>query len=184
MATPSTSRLQPGPDDLLACAFTRLCRRLTPEYAVDFAVNRALREISTTPIFKHPKVLMMPIKRQRTHPNGDVEQAWWPWQVCTNCIAVRAKGHCSQWHNALSSRATQQPLQVYMVKPGRRSPLDAPYAWFTDVHEQFMGKDLGYYFSWERRDGVKGPMVSARSLPSLPLSLLLLRARLTRRATG
>lgn len=177
MATPSTSRLQPGPNELRACTFTRMCRRLTPDYDVNFATDRALRDISTTPIFKHPKVFMMPIKMERTRSNGDVEQAWWPWQVCTNCMAVRAKGRCSKWHDALNHPG-QQPLRVYIVKPGQKSPLDAPYAWFTDVRDDFMAKDLGYYFLWERRDGQMSATVSTRTL-SFSFSSLLLSARLT-----
>jgi len=149
-----------------------MCHRLTPDYDINFATDRALRDISTTPIFKHPKVFMMPIKMERTHSNGDVEQAWWPWQVCTNCMAVRAKGRCSKWHEAMT-RAGQQPLRVYIVKPGQKSPYDAPYAWFTDARDDFMAKDLGYYFLWERRDGQMSNTVRTRTLPfslSLPLS--------------
>lgn len=85
-------------------------------------------------------------------------------------MAVRAKGRCSKWHKAITC-AGQQPLRVYIVKPGQKSPLDAPYAWFTDVRDDFMAKDLGYYFLWERRDGQMSTTVSTQTLYfSLPLS--------------
>jgi len=164
MTTPSTSRLDPGPEDLLACAFTRLCRRLTPEYDVGYATNRALRDMATTPIFRHPKVFMMPIYYDRPLSDGTIEQIWYPWQVCTNCMAVRAKAHCELWNTALR---VQQPLAVYHVRPGEdQTPFDV-YAWFTDVREGFMIKDLGFYGPWQCRDGAIRPMVC-----TMPLYLL------------
>ncbi|KAF2844530.1 hypothetical protein T440DRAFT_484115 [Plenodomus tracheiphilus IPT5] len=151
MATPSTSRLDPGPADLLACTFTGICRRKTTEYDVAYAVDRALRDISTTPIFKHPKVWMMPVKEEHVLDNGDMEQVWYPWQVCGNCIAVRAKVRCSLWYQALQ---IHEPLAIYKVKPGQESPLDV-YAWFSTVRDSFLSKDIGYYGLWECRDGEK-----------------------------
>lgn len=141
MASPSLSRVDPGPDDLLACSFTRLCRRDTTDYNLNFATSRAQQGISTTPIFKHPKIFMVPVKDEHPRSNGDVEQTWWPWQVCTNCIAVRAKGWCEKWHVAMRL----PPTHSYVLKPGQKSELDAPYGWFTDMKDSFMDKDLGYY---------------------------------------
>ena len=62
MSTPSTSSLDPGPDELRACDFTRLYRRQTPKYNTAFAADRAIRDICTTPIFKSPKVFMVLVK--------------------------------------------------------------------------------------------------------------------------
>jgi hypothetical protein len=141
---------------MMACSFTAYCRRLTPEYKTDFAVDRALREMGTTPIFKHPKVWMMPISREQLLDNGDMAQAWFPWQVCTNCIAVRAKTRCSHWHKSLGMK---EPLAVFRLKPGEKSPNDA-YTWFTpSVRDAFLNKDLGYYELWTCRDGTQKPLV-------------------------
>ncbi|OAK93383.1 hypothetical protein IQ06DRAFT_311627 [Phaeosphaeriaceae sp. SRC1lsM3a] len=156
MPSLTTSRLQPNPDDMVACSFTTSCRRETPEYKVNFAVDRALRDMGTTPIFKHPKVWMMPISEEQQLDNGDIAQAWFLWQVCTNCMAVRAKARCSHWHRALGVR---EPLAVFHLKPGEKSSYDA-YAWFTpSVRDAFLNKDLGYYDLWTCRDGTQKSML-------------------------
>lgn len=160
MTGPSTSRLDPGANDLLACTFTGICRRSTPEYNANYATDRALREICTTPIFKHPKVLMIPIKNEKQLDDGRIGQAWFPWQVCTNCIAGRAKCRCSLWYAAMQITT---PIQVYKLQPGQVSDWDSSYGWFTGLRDYFSMKDLGYYELWECHDGMKRTIV--RLLP-------------------
>ncbi|PVH90687.1 hypothetical protein DM02DRAFT_710307, partial [Periconia macrospinosa] len=154
MSTPSTSSLHPGPNELRACAFTRLCRRQTPEYDTAFAADRAIREICTTPIFQSPKVFMIPVKQEQQLVDGRVLQAWFPWQVCTNCLAGRAKGRCSHFFQALQ---VQQPMRTFVLRPGEQSEFDV-YAWFTDNRNGFLAKDLGFYDLWMCRDGVERTM--------------------------
>jgi hypothetical protein len=84
-----------------ACDFTRICRRGTTEYIVAYAEERARRGIATTPIFKRPKVWIVPIEQERVLGNGYIEQKWYPWQACPNCIAVPAKAWCSIWRAAV-----------------------------------------------------------------------------------
>ncbi len=157
MTTPSTSRLNPGPDDLLACTFTQLCRRGSQEYNMSYATERALRDLCMTPLFKHPKVFMVPVKREQQNSDGSFLQAWFPWQVCTNCIAGRAKGRCSLWYTSLHINT---PMRVHHLMPGQVSDDDYSYGWFTnDVRDAFLSKDLGFYELWQCRDGKMRPSV-------------------------
>jgi hypothetical protein len=159
MPSLSTSRLQPSlaDGDMVACSFTAYCRRETPEYKMDFAVDRALRHMGTTPLFKHPKVWMIPVADEQQLSNGDVAQAWFPWQACTNCIAARAKSRCSHWLKAIR---VQQPIEVFRLKPGERSANDVSYGWFTpSFRDAFLNKDLGFYDPWTRRDGTQSQTV-------------------------
>ena len=87
---------------------------------------------------------MLPVKQEGLAPNGKVHQAWYPWQVCANCLAVRAKGRCSLWAYSVQ---VKEPLVVYELQPGGVSEYDAVYGWFTDARDAFMGKDIGYYNS-------------------------------------
>lgn len=101
---------------------------------------------------------MVPIKGEQPLDDGRIQQEWYPWQVCTNCIAGRAKARCSHWYAAIqiTMATTTIPLKVYTLQPGQSSEEDKAYGWFTkDVRDAFLGKDLGYYYPWECRDGVK-----------------------------
>ncbi|ORY05497.1 hypothetical protein BCR34DRAFT_604530 [Clohesyomyces aquaticus] len=150
MRTPSTSQLNPGPDDVQACSFTRLCCRNSDSYNTAFANDRALREMSTVPLFKSPKVLMILVKNEEPRGDGGVYQAWFPWQMCTNCIAGRAVGRCSLFVAALEE---QTPLRVLSVAPGQASEDDDCYGWFTDdSRDAFLNKDLGFFELWLCRD--------------------------------
>jgi hypothetical protein len=149
--------MDPGPDDLLACAFTRLCRRNSANYNTDFASDRAFREICTTPIFKSPKVLMILVKQDSPQSNGGVLQGWFPWQVCTNCLAGRAIVRCTLWRNALD---IQTPWEVRLVMPGQSGDLDQSYGWFTGNRDALLAKDVGYFDMWLCRDGQLRTMVS------------------------
>jgi hypothetical protein len=71
-ATPSY--LDAGEGQISTCAFTTACRRNTPEYNANFATNRALQNIACTPIFKEPKLLIIPVKHKQPAPHGNKHQ--------------------------------------------------------------------------------------------------------------
>jgi hypothetical protein len=127
-------------------------------YDTTLAKDRAFRDMCTTPIFRAPRLMMMPTSKQEEQlSNGDTGQAWWPWQVCTNCIAGRAKRRCSLWHAALQ---VQQPIASYRLRPGQASDNDRAYGWFTDdMRDGFMDSDWGYYGMWLCRDGTSRELV-------------------------
>jgi hypothetical protein len=120
----------------------------------------------TTPIFKSPKILMLPVKQGDPRSNGRVLQGWFPWQVCANCLAGRAMARCSLWRDAL---AINTPVAVRKVLPGQSSDYDQYYGWFTNHRDAFLAKDVGYYGLWLCRDG------QLRTTVSLVLQHLLLK---------
>jgi hypothetical protein len=140
-ATPTY--LDAGEGQISTCGFTTACRRNTPEYSADFVTDRALRNIACTPIFKQPKLLMIPVKHEQPALHGNTHQVWYPWQVCTNCLAVRAKSRCSLWAYSIQ---VQELIAVYELRPGETSDDDTVYGWFTDYRDAFLGKDLGFYY--------------------------------------
>lgn len=112
----------------------------------------------TIPIFKNPKVFMIPIKDEKKEEDGWIQQAWFPWQVCTNCLAGRAKGRCSLYVHAIQ---VPKPFMVEARRPGEKTDNDAAYGWFTnDWRDAFLRKDLGYYKLWICRDGTENYLVS------------------------
>jgi hypothetical protein len=142
----------------LACDFSRLCRRQTPDYRVPFAADRAAREICTIPIFKNPKVFMIPVKAEEEEKDGWIRQAWFPWQVCVNCLAGRAKTRCTLWLRALR---VQTPMKIESRRPDQTTADDEAYGWFAAANrDAFLAKDLGYYDLWLCRDGTQKPLVS------------------------
>jgi hypothetical protein len=98
----------------------------------------------TIPLFKNPKLFMMPLKQEMEEDeDGWIKQAWYPWQVCTNCIAVRAKGRCSRWGHSIF---VQDTLKVELRRPGEQTLDDISYAWFDkDMRDDFFDQDLGYF---------------------------------------
>jgi hypothetical protein len=68
-ATPSYLDASRG--QISTCAFTTACRRNTPEYNAEFVTDHALQNIACTPIFKQPKLLMIPIKNKQPALHGN-----------------------------------------------------------------------------------------------------------------
>lgn len=159
----STSYIRPtSTHDMRACLFTSLSRHGMDECRDDYTTNRALRGIRATPIFRHPKVWMTLVKSEHVLSNGNTLQTWWPWQVCANCIAVRAKGYCSLYMAAL--RHVDPALKIHMLEPRQQSATDCAYGWFTDKRDLFMDKDIGYYNMWLSRAGKESRVVGTCSL--------------------
>jgi hypothetical protein len=71
-ATPTYLNASEG--QISTCSFTTACRRNTPKYSADFVTNRALQNIACTPIFKQPKLLMIPVKHKQPALHGNTHQ--------------------------------------------------------------------------------------------------------------
>ena len=116
-----------------------------PECDRAYVDDRTLRQLYAIPLFRNPKVYMMPVKLEKRDADGSFKQAWFPWQVCTNCLAGRVKGKCSHFHASLR---IQQPLRVHTnLMEGDVTDDDIAYGWFTEV------RDVGYTEPWLGRDG-------------------------------
>jgi hypothetical protein len=100
---------------------------------------------------------MMPLKDEEKEKGGFIRQAWFPWQVCVNCIAGRAKRRCTLWVKALN---VHTPIKIESRKPDQTTADDMAYGWFAANRHAFMDKDLGYYDSWLCRDGTQKRLVS------------------------
>jgi hypothetical protein len=152
----STCSLSPGPDDVRACDFTIACRRETPKYSIEFATERALRCIAALALFRSPNIFMLPVRSavgdEQSLPNGRRRQRWWPWQVCANCLAVRAVGRCTSWRDAM---AVSTPIRVFDLGLGEESEWDRAYGWFNESwRDRMLHQSLGFYDLWTGRDGV------------------------------
>jgi hypothetical protein len=150
MASLRPSRLDPGQGDVPACLFSQHCRFGTPEYSQHYANDRALRMMGMTPVFREPKVFSSPVKAEHEVGGGRRMQAWFPWQACTNCIAARAKGRCLLWYRA---QLVQKPLRLHLLQPGHHSVDDVRYARFSELRDNFLAKEVGYFGPWLCRDG-------------------------------
>jgi hypothetical protein len=96
---------------------------------------------------------MIPVKADpEVGWDGRTRQAWYRWQVCANCIAARAKARC---YNLAIALAQEEPLRVDLLQSGKQSEYNKAYGWFSDVRDNFLAKDLGFYSLWLCRDGAK-----------------------------
>jgi hypothetical protein len=151
-----TCSLSPGPDNMRACEFIICCCRKTPEYSTDYATERALRCIAAVALFRSPNLFMLPVRNagdnEKPLANGRRRQCGWPWQVCANCLAVRAVGQCTSWRDAI---AVTTPIRVFDLEPDKESEWDRAYGWSNESwRDRMLHQSLGYYDLWTGRDGV------------------------------
>jgi hypothetical protein len=91
---------------------------------------------------------MIPVKHEQPASHGSKHQVWYPWQVCTNCLAVRAKGRCSLWAYSIQ---VQEPIAVYELQPGEVSDEDTVYGWLQTIATRFWARTLASTTSRELR---------------------------------